>query len=212
MVFAFINKINNFVRLIYTINAMKRAVIPFIISVFAILSCNQTGRIVSDTPIKTNVLGVELCKKMTSDEVSDALMKNTDKFFVTMPEKNGSSEVYRSIPMGMNFNFGSMSWSYIDIGVTKEKEVYTVNLVGSYESVENAKQQYDSAVELFTQKYGKGNTTDDGVIFWTDDVNSIGLRYYSSSTLNGADRSFCELYYVNIALGNKVEEENQQDI
>ena len=191
---------------------MKRTVIPFIISLLAFVSCNQTGRIVTDTPIKTNILGIELCKKMSSDEVSDALMKNTDKFFVTMPEKNGTSEVYRSIPLGINFNFGGMSWSYIDVGVTKDKVVYTVYLVGSYESVESAKQQYDSAVEVFTQKYGKGNTTEEGVTFWTDDVNSIGLRYYASSALNGADRSFCELYYINIELGKKIEEEKQLDI
>jgi hypothetical protein len=191
---------------------MKRAFIPFIISVFAIMSCNQTGRIVSDTPIKTNILGVELCKKMTTSDVVDALMTNTDKFFTCMPEKNGNSEVYRSFPLDLNFAYGGLSWSYIDVSVTSEKEVHTIFLVASYESVENAKQQFDSAVELFTKKYGKGNSRMENNMFWTDNVNSVGLIYEASSSINGSDRSFCYLYYTNIALSDKVEEEKHSDI
>ena len=191
---------------------MKRAIIPFIICVLALLSCNQTSRVVTEVPIKTNILGVELCKKTTSLEVSEALMKITNKLFIPMPQKNGTIEVYRMMPIGMNFTYGGLSWSYVDVGVTKEKEVYTVYMIGSDESIESAKQQYDAAVEIFSQKYGKGNKTNEDGIFWTDDVNSIGLRYYASSSLDGSDRSFCELYYINIALANKVEEENQPDI
>ena len=191
---------------------MKRAVIPFIISVFAILSCNQTSRIVSDTAIKTNVLGVELCKKMTAIEVADALMKNTSRYFLPTVEKVGTAEVYRMNPMGMNFNYGGLSWTYADVGVTSEKEVHTIYLVGSYESVESAKQQYDAAVAIFTQKYGKGNSGMENNTFWTDDVNSVGLLYQASSAMDGSDRSFCYLYYVNRALNDKVEAENQPDI
>lgn len=191
---------------------MKRAFIPFIISVFAIMSCNQTGRIVSDTPIKTNILGVELCKKMTSNEVAEALMNNAGKFFATVPHKTGTTEVYRSIPIDMNFRYGGLSWSYIDVGVTSEKEVHTIYLVASYESVENAKQQFDSAVELFTQKYGKGNSGMSNNMFWTDNVNSVGLLYEATSSIDGSDRSFCYLYYTNRALNDKVEQENQPDI
>ena len=191
---------------------MKRAVIPFIISVFAILSCNQTGRIVSDTPIKTNVLGVELCKKMAALEVADSLMKNTGRFFMPTVEKVGTAQVYRLTPMGMNFNYGGLSWSYADIGVTSAKEVHTIYIVGSYESVESAKKQYDAAVEIFTHKYGKGNSGMENNTFWTDNVNSVGLLYQASSALDGSDRSFCYLYYVNRALNDKVEAENQPDI
>lgn len=39
-----------------------------------------------------------------------------------------------------------------------------------------------------------------------------GLLYESASFLDGSDRSFCYLYYTNIALSNKVEAENQPDI
>jgi len=190
---------------------MRRMFVVFVIAAFGLVSCNHAGRIVTDVPIKTEVLDIELCKKMTSDDVENALANNTDLYFLTMPQKDGNVEVYRSIPLGLSFNYGGLSWTYIDVGVTKDSEVYVINLVGSYESVENAKQQYDSAVAIFAQKYGKGNVGE-GNTFWTDNVNSVILTYYESSSLNGADRSFCELCYTNIGLSNKVETENQPDI
>jgi hypothetical protein len=111
----------------------------------------------------------------------------------------------------LNFNYGGLSWSYLDVGVTKNSEVYVINIVGSYESEESAKQQYDAAVAIFTQKYGKGNVSENNT-FWTDGANSVGLIYYKASTLNGSDRNFCELYYTNIELSDKVAAENQPDI
>lgn len=193
---------------------MKKIFLVLFVAIFCLASCNQSGRssqIVSSVPIKTDILGIELCKKMTRGKVEDALMDKTDKYFLITPQKNGSVEVYRSIPIDLNFNYGGLSWSYVDVGVTKDSEVYVINIVGSYESEESAKQQYDAAVAIFTQKYGKGNVRENNT-FWTDDVNLVGLTYYKSSALNGSDRSFCELYYVNRSLSDKVEAENQPDI
>ena len=193
---------------------MKKIFCVFLVAIIGLTSCNQlskSSRIVSSVPIKTEILGIELCKKITHGGVEDALMNKTDKYFLVTPQKNGNVEVYRSIPFGLNFNYGGLSWSYVDVGVTKNSEVYVINIVGSYESEESAKQQYDAAVAIFTQKYGKGNVSENNT-FWTDDVNSVGLTYYKSSALNGSDRSFCELYYVNRELFNRVEAENQPDI
>ena len=120
-------------------------------------------------------------------------------------------EIYRNFPTELSFNYGGLFWSYIDVSVTKDSEVYVLSLVGSYESEESAKQQYDSAVAIFTQKYGKGNVRENNT-FWTDNVNSVGLIYYKSSTINGSDRSFCELAYANRGLLEKVAAENQPDI
>lgn len=138
-------------------------------------------------------------------------MDKTDKYFLITPQKDGNVEWYSSIPMDLNFNYGGLSWTYVDVGVTKDSEVFVINIVGSYESEESAKQQYDAAVAIFTQKYGEGNVGENNTI-WTDDINSVGLKYHKSSTLIGSDRSFCELYYVNIELSNRVEAENQPDI
>lgn len=189
---------------------MKRFFVFLVVS-FSLISCNHSKRIVTDIPIKTEVLGVKLCEKMTAGEVRYALMDHTDKYFETTTQKNGSAEMYRSLPMDLNFNYGGLSWTYIDVGVTKDSEVYALSIVGSYESEESAKQQYDSAVAIFTQKYGKGNVGEN-VVFWTDDVNTIVLTYHKSSAIDGSDRSFCELDYANIELSGKVETENQSDI
>ena len=193
---------------------MKKIFCVFFVAIIGLTSCNlfsKSSRIVSSVPIKTEILGIELCKKITHGGVEDALMNKTDKYFLVTPQKNGNVEVYRSIPFGLNFNYGGLSWSYVDVGVTKNSEVYVINIVGSYESEESAKQQYDAAVAIFTQKYGKGNVSENNT-FWTDDVNSVGLTYYKSSALNGSDSSFCDLYYVNRELSNRVEAENQPDI
>jgi len=193
---------------------MKKIFCVFLVAIIGLTSCNQSSkssRIVSSVPIKTEILGIELCKKITHGGVEDALMNKTDKYFLVTPQKNGNVEVYRSIPFGLNFNYGGLSWSYVDVGVTKNSEVYVINIVGSYESEASAKQQYDAAVAIFTQKYGEGNVSENNT-FWTDDVNSVGLTYYTSSALNGSDRSFCELYYVNRALSDQVQAENQPDI
>lgn len=189
---------------------MKRFFV-FLVVIFSLISCNQSKRIVTDIPIKTEVLGVKLCEEMSVSEVRYALMDHTDKYFETTTQKIGSAEVYRSVPMDLNFNYGGLSWTYIDVGVTKDSEVYVLILGGSYESEESAKRQYDSAVAIFTQKYGKGNVRDN-VVFWTDDVNSVGLVYNKASAIDGSDRWFCELYYCNIALSEKVKAENQPDI
>lgn len=190
---------------------MKRFLPLFVLSVITVVSCNLTGKIITDTPVKTNILGIELCKNMTSDEVADSLTRNTENLFLSMPIKKGTIEVYRSFPMGLYFTYGGLSWSYVDVFVTNEI-VYMISLVDSYESVENAKQKYDSAIDLFTQKYGKGNLADKSSTFWTDNVNTVVLRHGASSALDGSDRSFCELCYINVALTDKVNKENQPDI
>jgi len=189
---------------------MKRFFV-FLVVILSLIACTQSKRIVTDIPIKTDILGVKLCEEMSVSEVRYALMDHTDKYFETTTQKNGSAEVYRSVPMDLNFNYGGLSWTYIDVGVTKDSEVYALSIVGSYESEESAKRQYDSAVAIFTQKYGKGNV-DENVVFWTDDVNTVLLTYHKSSAIDGSDRSFCELAYANIELSEKVETENQSDI
>ena len=67
------------------------------------------------------------------------------------------------------------------------------------------------AVSAFTQKYGRGNESEDN-IFWTDENNSVSISYGKDSTMGGSDRYFCILSYSNIALSDKIEADNQSDI
>lgn len=191
---------------------MKKIFFIFIITAFSLISCNQSRIIVTEVPIKTEILGIELCKKIyTTGEINDALAEHTNQYFFTTPKKDGNVEVFRSIPIGFSFNYGGLSWTYIDVAVTNNSEVCMVKLSGSYESEETAKQQYESAVAIFSQKYGNGNVSENNT-FWTDETNRVCLSHFKASALDGSDRYFCELYYVNIELSDKVVAENQADI
>ena len=126
---------------------MKRFFV-FLVVGFSLISCNQSKRIVTDIPIKTDILGVKLCEEMSISDVRYALMDHTDKYFETTTQKNGNVEIYRNVPTELNFNYGGLSWTYIDVGVTKDSEVFVVKIVGSYESEESAKKQLKNAFPL----------------------------------------------------------------
>jgi hypothetical protein len=190
---------------------MKKIFCVFLVAIIGLISCNQSSRIVSSVPIKTEVLGIELCKKITQRGIEKALMDKTGKYFWVTSETDGNVSGYRSVARDLNFYYGGLSWMYIDVRMTKDSEVFKIDIVGSYESEESAKKQYDAAVAIFTKKYGEGNVSENKT-FWTDDTNSVGLSYGKSSALNGSDRSFCCLCYSNNALSDRVESENQPDI
>lgn len=189
---------------------MNKKLFTIIVAIFSLTSCNQPRKIVTDVPIKANILGVELCEKMTFNEVQNALYVNCDNYFYTETYKDGNVEVYSFADSDI-FIFGGLSWVQFDTYISKNFGVYKVRLVGSFETLEGAKKHYDSAVEIFAQKYGKGNVREN-YIFWTDNVNSVELSYEKSSAIDGSDRSFCILSYSNNELVEKVKSENQPDI
>lgn len=200
---------------------MKRlAYISCIISVALLLvSCGNTPqkRIVSQTPIKTEVLGLKLCDVTSESKVEKALTKTTDKTFLTNQEKSGSSLTIRAIPLTIGgfdpFAYGGLSWHYVDVTLNENKQIVQICLTASYENIERAKEQFSAAIGVFTQKYGKGNVNEDEQsAFWTDDTNSVGLSFVESSAVNGNDRSFCQLYYVNIDLADALDKANTPDV
>lgn len=195
---------------------MKRVfTIIFAIAIF--VACNPNKRIVSTVPIKTNVMGIELCEPTTTSKIEKILNKNTDHYLYPLYEKDGNTTFCRFIPILPHLitpgfiSYGGLSWKYILVGISEESKVYLIGLVGSYESIETAKQQYEEAVSAFTQKYGRGNESEDN-IFWTDENNSVSISYGKGSTMGGSDRYFCTLSYSNIALSDRIEADNQSDI
>jgi len=158
-----------------------------------------------------------LCDVTSESKVEKALTKATDKTFLTTQEKSGSSSVVRAIPLTIGgfdpFSYGGLSWHYVDITLNESNQIVQICLTASYENLERAKEQYSAAIGVFTQKYGKGNINEEYQnAFWTDDTNSVGLSYIESSAVNGNDRSFCTLYYVNIELWEALEEANMPDV
>ena len=99
------------------------------------------------------------------------------------------------------------------MALNEDKQIVQITIVASFESIERAKDQFSAASEIFTQKYGKGNVNEEyHNIFWTDETNSVGLTYEESSSINGSDRSFCSLYYVNIEMATALQNANTPDI
>lgn len=174
---------------------------------------NTPKRIVSEVPIKTEVLGLKLCDLSSERAIEKAITKATDKIVLTDSEKNGVGTNVRVFPVSLDLNYGGLSWHYVDVTLNEDKKIVFISIVASYENVERAKEQFNAATQVFTQKYGKGNLNEEYQnVFWTDDINSVGLTYVESSALNGNDRSFCTLYYVNRELSDALEKANTPDV
>lgn len=174
---------------------------------------NTQKRIVSEVPIKTEVLGLKLGDVSSEKAVEKALTKATGKYVLTESQKNGIATVVRAIPTSLEIAYGGLSWHYVDVTLDKDKKIAQISIVASFENIERAKEQFNAAGQVFTQKYGQGNINQEAQnAFWTDDTNSVGLSYMESSALNGEDRSFCTLYYVNRDLYTALEEANIPDV
>ena len=174
---------------------------------------NTPKRIVSEVPIKTEVLGLKLGDVSSEKAVEKALAKATGKYVLTESQKNGIATVVRAIPTSFEIAYGGLSWHYVDVTLDKEKKIAQISIVASFENIERAKEQFNAAGRVFTQKYGQGNINQEAQnAFWTDDTNSVGLSYMESSAINGEDRSFCTLYYVSRDLYKALEEANIPDV
>ena len=186
-----------------------------IASLIIIMSCGNgaQNRIVSETPIKTDVFGLRLGEPSSQKAIENALTKEVGKSVYGDSQKDGVGTTVRAFPLSLEINYGGLSWHYLDVSLNEDKQIVQIALVGSFESVERARDQFEAAKEIFTQKYGKGNNNEEYQnIFWTDDKNSVGITYQESSAINGNDRSFCTLYYVNIDMATAFEEANTPDI
>ena len=190
--------------------------LAYVLSAFIVLSSCSNGaqkRIVSNTPIKTEVMGLRLCDASSEKVIENAISKEVGKNVIGESYKNGVGTVVRVFPVSLDINYGGLSWHYVDVSLNEDKKIVQITLVGSFESIERAKEQFETAKQVFTQKYGNGNNNEAyQLMFWTDDTNSVGLSYEESSSINGSDRSFCSLYYVNIELAEALEKANTPDV
>ena len=180
-----------------------------------VAGCNQKAptRIVSQRPVKTEILGLKLCEKTDEEMVAEAIEEAIGDYVMMEVQSVGTGKTIRALPVSMSFSFGGCSWMYIDVSLDGDDNIVGVSLNASYENIDNAKRQYEDVVSTFEYKYGKGNVFLNGhATFWTDDVNSIGIEYKESASINGKDRSFCSLHYFNVALADKLNEQNMSDI
>lgn len=176
-------------------------------------SCGSTGpkRIVSETPIKTTVLGLPLCSRASESSIRTAISKETNLYVYSEKKLYDGGPIVRIAPTSY-FNYGGLAWHYIDVNLSKDNLIVAVAISASYESIEMAKKQFLDATQIFTRKYGSGNHKGEQIVFWTDNTNSVGLSYEESSTIAGDTRSFCTLYYVNVALSDEWDKNNVPDV
>jgi hypothetical protein len=199
------------------IETMRRLTLILFITALALaVSCkgNDTSRIISNTPVKTEILGMKLCEKSNENSIQKAVSAALGEPVLIDSQSNDQvGRVVRAIPSSLHFNYGGYPWTYVDVSLDGNDTIAQIILTASYESVEVARKQYEAVIELFTQKYGKGNThPSNQLTFWTDDTNSVGVSYEESAAVNGSDRSFCSLYYVNIDLADALDKQNVPDI
>lgn len=172
---------------------------------------NPQRTIVLDVPIKTEVLGLKLCEKSSENAIKKAIGRTTDAYILTQHQKIGTALVIRALPSTLDITYGSLSWNFIDIALNQEKKVAIISLSASYMSIDRARDQFEAACQIFTQKYGKGNIEEMSA-FWTDEINRIELFYEEGSAINGEDRCFCTLRYLNQDLYETIAESNTQDV
>lgn len=187
--------------------------LTYLFCLFLLASCNmQQRRIVSETPIKSNIMGVELCTETSADEIVSTISEETGKFFFPQIEEVGTGTVVRLITLTMDIYYGGTSWSYIDVYLNEDSKVICVRFNASFESIDRAKAHFTMMKSTIEQTYGKGNEVDEAVTFWTDDTNSVRISYEESNAINGNDRSFCYMDYINIELSNEYEQANVPDV
>ena len=187
--------------------------LTYLFCLFLLVSCNmQQKRIVSETSIKSNIMGVELSAETTADEIVSTISEETGKFFFPQIEEVGTGTVVRLITLTMDIYYGGASWSYIDVFLDENSKVICIRLNASFESIDRAKDHFTMMKSTLKQTYGKGNEVDENIAFWTDDTNSVRISYEESNAINGNDRSFCYMDYINIELFNEYEQANVPDV
>ena len=157
-------------------------------------------------------MGLKLGEKSSEKDIKEKISKATGKSFLTYEERTGSGKSIRALARNLDFSFGGYNWSYADFNLNEESLLYAISFVHSYENVERAKEQFEDLVVILTQKYGPSNQNDEASVFWTDGITSVGTSYDESSAINGNDRSFCYLYYVNMAIGEQAEKDATDDL
>ena len=196
----------------------KRYLLTLLVSVLTIAllsSCGNgtTKRVVSETPIKTEVLGLKLCSVSNGEAVRRAVSKATDKDFDCSSEKVGVHSSYcLTRPFGQEFYYGGESWHDINVYISKEGRIAEIGFNTSYGKLAQIQKQYDQLCQALSKKYGEGNKNNKQGHknkFWTDNINTVGVTMGMVTSNSGARCAYCTLYYLNRELYKKVLESIQ---
>ena len=191
---------------------MKKILICLLLSV-CFASCNSEKKIiVSEVPIKTNVIGIEMGQKVDIDcthtgWIEPIFVAGGLVFTPSFEQITPNIVSYMCWPKLKDYYYyGGFRWSYLTLVTVKNNIVFDITLACSYGTIEEAKTQYGNVLQKLSEIYGKGNIIQNGTM-WTDMVNYITLNYCEDKAENGSIRGFCELRYRNIELEKEMAKE-----
>lgn len=211
----------------YTRNTLLHVLLSLILlflTAHTINVCNQVPYTKANLTLVTSTGQNDIDLDITVDIGANTIPGNVpDSMFIDKLGANGRTGFRITVLVPSNGEHNTVNWrnagygdgllQYVDVTLDGDDNITAIGLTASYENIENAKRQYEQIVSTFEQKYGKGNVHPEGQLtFWTDDVNSVGVYYQESASIDGSDRSFCSLYYTNIALSDKLDAQNMSDI
>lgn len=188
--------------------------VPFLtIVLFSSCGNGTPKRILSETPIKTEVLGLKLCSVSNGEAVRRAVSKATDKDFGCTSEKVGTHSRYcLDRPFGQEFFYGGESWHHINVFISKEGRIAGLQFNTSYGRQAQVQKQYERLCQALSKKYGEGNKNNKQAhknMLWTDNINTVGVTMTRVTSESGVRCAYCTLYYLNIELYEKVLESIQ---
>lgn len=172
------------------------------------ISCSSENKInVSEVPINTNIMGIELLSKMQYYQMYDKLECYTDTSFYTQQGKVDNFKVYQFIPynkwyMPCGFVYGTLTWNYIEVVINSNSQIVAICMIKTLEKEETVKHHFTTMTNIISEKYGTPNTIDEKSLYWTDKINYIDLEYNVDVTLSGTEKYFCVIRYKNNLIFN----------
>lgn len=164
----------------------------------------QEQIVYTETPIKTEILGLGLTDVSNEKAVEKALSKATEKKVFTQSYKVENLTFIRSFPYSslvtpVKIYYGTLPWRFVDVILNKDHKIESIMLEENYDNMQSAKEQYDDACLVLSQKYGPGNVGEN-YTYWTDKTNTVLVKYYNSTAENGSEGYFCVMTYLNESL------------
>ena len=177
-------------------------------------SCNrEKKRVVSDVPIKTEIMGMKLGEVIDKDSIVPVVSAAAQQSFSSVITAKDAYYKVRCFSDDVVLHYGGFSWHDVEVSLHSNNKVAMILFSFSFESRDHAKKRFDKLKQSLTNKYGQGNERGDGdAMFWTDDTNSVGVRYEEGTSVYGEVRFFCKLYYANIALVEDIKAHLETDI
>lgn len=201
---------------------MKR-IASIVLTAFALLclsisSCgNNKKEVLSKVPIKNEIMGIKLGEEASRSEIENAFSTAIGMDFRSYEQEQEKGKLIRTSTSIWYFLYGGGAWTYADILLDEKNRVKDIEFTFSNKENESAENQFEVLKASLVQKYGEYNIRQapdkfKSLLKWTDGVTSIGLSYYEGRALNGENRFFCTLFYVDDVLANPYSEQKAADL